>query len=318
MAKTRQTARHSTGGNAPRRELGAGRVVATRAPSIPREDVATLEKAGDNHEAFYLPHSASSDPKTWIPSISKPIFLHAQYSMSKTAHVSNKSTLILHFYLEGIRNASLPPYLVELTLREYLTPSSLRLIAQKYNFTDGIEEHAANVNTWAEAVRYFDNIVIFLTTHAHDDTGDLYGGPDFSADPYEVLKGIFTPGLRKAMKGKHVYLNFLVCGGFADTPGSRMALFKAARRMHATEAIAFSAPGLVPTLTNSFWLEFANRVLVEAAPLRNALPYILSASSTSQFPRHTNLLYNSVLLGAAFPPTASPAAAWGALANLSS
>ncbi|KZP05417.1 hypothetical protein FIBSPDRAFT_967284 [Athelia psychrophila] len=70
-----------------------------------------------------------------------------------------------------------------------------------------------------------------------------------------------------------------------------MALYKAAHKVHANEAIAFSSPGLIPTLTNVFWLDFAIRVLIEGYSLDKALPYMLTATSTSSFVRHTNLLY---------------------------
>lgn len=62
-------------------------------------------------------------------------------------------------------------------------------------------------------------------------------------------------------------------------------------RIHATEAIAFSSPKLVPSLTNPFWLEFSQRVLVEGFPLQQALTHMLATTSTSPFVRHTNLLY---------------------------
>lgn len=62
-------------------------------------------------------------------------------------------------------------------------------------------------------------------------------------------------------------------------------------RIHATEAIAFSSPGLVPALTNSFWMDYSVRVLLEGFHLQDALPYMLSSTSTSPFVRHTNLLY---------------------------
>lgn len=65
-------------------------------------------------------------------------------------------------------------------------------------------------------------------------------------------------------------------------------------RVHAKEVIAFSSAGLIPTLTNTFWLDFASRVLLEGFGLRQALPYMLSATSTSCFVRHTNLVYAQV------------------------
>ncbi|KZP26989.1 hypothetical protein FIBSPDRAFT_886886 [Athelia psychrophila] len=165
------------------------------------------------------------------------------------------------------------------------------MIDQEYNFTASIDKHTANVNKWVDDVSSYDRVVVFITTHAHDETGDLYGGPGFSSDPYGVLNGLFPKSLRRAFKDGSVYLNFLVCGGFAETLSSRMVLFKAARQLHAHEAIAFSSPGLIPSLTNGFWLDFAFRFMIKGASLGDALPYMLSATSTSQFVRHTNLLY---------------------------
>lgn len=42
--------------------------------------------------------------------------------------------------------------MVEFSLKDYLGPSSLRLIEQEYNFTDGIDGHAANVAGWVKDI----------------------------------------------------------------------------------------------------------------------------------------------------------------------
>ncbi|KZP23225.1 hypothetical protein FIBSPDRAFT_889841 [Athelia psychrophila] len=243
------------------------------------------------YRAFYGLDSNRKDLHSWVPALPTPITLSGEYSLGRRAHVSNTSTLILHFCLEGLQNPSLPPHLLNLSLQEYLTPPLLRLLEQRYDFTEGVDEHTANVKEWVRDVYSYDRVVVFITTHAHDITGDLYGGPEFSSDPYQVLNALFPRSLRKAFKDRTVYLNFLICGGFAETACSRMALFKAARRIYADEAIAFSSPGLIPSLTNAFWLDFVFRVLIEGASLQDALPIMLTATSTSQFVRHTNLLY---------------------------
>lgn len=62
-------------------------------------------------------------------------------------------------------------------------------------------------------------------------------------------------------------------------------------RVNADEALAFSSPGLIPALINGFYLDFANRVLVENFRLKDAIPQLLAATSTAAFVRHTNLLY---------------------------
>ncbi|KZP12665.1 hypothetical protein FIBSPDRAFT_898039 [Athelia psychrophila] len=246
------------------------------------------------YRAFYISVSNSEDPHAWVPVLYRPIALSAEFTLSRNSHVSNASTLILHFCLDGLQSQSLPPYLLELVLKEYLDPAQLKLIEQAYDFTDGIDEHEASVNEWVQTIPSYHRVIIFVTTHAHDTSGDLYSTPAFSSDPYQVLKALFPSSLRHALKGRKVFLNFLVCGGFADTPSSRIVMFKAARKVHAKEVIAFSSAGLIPTLTNTFWLDFASRVLLEGFGLRQALPYMLSATSTSCFVRHTNLVYAQV------------------------
>ncbi|KAF7983529.1 hypothetical protein HWV62_21084 [Athelia sp. TMB] len=180
------------------------------------------------YRAFYKRHSVAKE--TWIPSLARPISLRAEYTLARNSHVSNSSTLILHFHLPGLARPSLPSRLIEFVLREYLDPCSLRIIEVPYDFSDGFDSHAARAEECVAAIASSERTLSFITTHAHVTTGDLYGGPDFSADPYEVLKALFPPVLRKAFRGKRVYLFFLVCGGFTDSAISRLAMFKAARK----------------------------------------------------------------------------------------
>lgn len=79
--------------------------------------------------------------------------LNVHYSLSKHSHVLSTSTLILHFYLAGLASKSLAPHVLEMTLREYLAPDSLRLIEESYDFTDYIDDHISNVSKWLGDVR---------------------------------------------------------------------------------------------------------------------------------------------------------------------
>ena len=104
----------------------------------------------DSLQAFYRIKSIAN--QTWIPSLAKPITLHAEYSLSRNSHVSNTPTLILHFRLAGLASKSFPPGLIEFVLREYLSPPLLRFIEVPYDFTNGLESHKALVSQWAEAI----------------------------------------------------------------------------------------------------------------------------------------------------------------------
>ncbi|KZP30364.1 hypothetical protein FIBSPDRAFT_884274 [Athelia psychrophila] len=63
-------------------------------------------------------------------------------------------------------------------------------------------EHEANMSKWLKHVSSYDRVVVFITTHVHDTTSNLYGGP-------EVLTALFLSTLRKAFKDRTIYLNFL-------------------------------------------------------------------------------------------------------------
>lgn len=103
-------------------------------------------------QGFYLSITDQEHPTSWVPVLPGPLILNAQYAMSQKSHVSNTSTLILHFFLKGIRIDNLAPYVVELVLREYLEPRKLCIINQMYDFTDNIDDHADNVKEWVQAV----------------------------------------------------------------------------------------------------------------------------------------------------------------------
>ncbi|KZP17781.1 hypothetical protein FIBSPDRAFT_894021 [Athelia psychrophila] len=229
-----------------------------------------VDKLGNTpYHAFYGLDSNHKDLHSWVPALPIPITLSVEYSLSMSAHVSSASTLILHFYLQGLKNRTLLPYLLELALQEYIPLVSLQMIDQEYNF----DKHTANVNKWVEDVFSYNRVVVFITTHAHDETGDHSGGPGFSSDPYNVLNGLFPKPLHQAFKDRTAF-------DLTSNP-----------RVHAHEAIAFLSLGLIPSLTNGFWLNFAFRVIIEGTSLGDALPYMLSATSMSQYVRHTNLLY---------------------------
>lgn len=96
----------------------------------------------------------SQPPAVLGPVLIHPVTLNADYSPFKKAHISNSSTSILHLYLTGLENKSLPPDQVELVLKKYLDHHLLKTIEQVYDFRDGIDAHKDNVNKWVEAVWY--------------------------------------------------------------------------------------------------------------------------------------------------------------------
>lgn len=62
-------------------------------------------------------------------------------------------------------------------------------------------------------------------------------------------------------------------------------------RMKLDELVAFSAPQLQTSLTCGFFLDYAQRVLIEGYTLESDFKSLLVATSQSNFARHTNLVY---------------------------
>lgn len=61
--------------------------------------------------------------------------------------------------------------------------------------------------------------------------------------------------------------------------------------MNVDDLIAFSAPKLQASLTGSFFVDYAQRILVEGYTLKSHFKSLLSASAQSNVARHTNIVY---------------------------
>ncbi|KZP29566.1 hypothetical protein FIBSPDRAFT_884960 [Athelia psychrophila] len=238
MAKTKITVRKSTGGDTPRRQLAhkaGGAPIATAIAARP-----TVSPYPRRSLLLKLGTTASSEPRTTVssePQTGSLLEPSAGASPEPDTHEVSWAKY---------RITSLPLYLPELALQEYISAPSLGFIEQVYIFTDGIDEHEANVNKWLkQGCRvYYDSCA------QHDQR--LVRGPEFSALPYDVLTALFPSALRKAFKNRTIYLNFL-------------------------------------TRTAQEWC--SSKLLTKGSSLEQALPYMLTTTSTSSFVRHTNLLY---------------------------
>lgn len=62
-------------------------------------------------------------------------------------------------------------------------------------------------------------------------------------------------------------------------------------RMKVDDLVAFSATKLQPSLTSTFFVDYAQRVLVEGYPLQGHFKSILTTSTQSNVACHTNLVY---------------------------
>lgn len=78
--------------------------------------------------------------------------------------------------------------------------------------------------------RNYDSVVVCVTNHSHDETGDMYSGPTSSADCGDVFELLFPPRLCDALEGRKVLLMMLACGAFVENLAPRTALLKLSRR----------------------------------------------------------------------------------------
>ena len=124
------------------------------------------------------------------------------------------------------------------------------------------------------------------------------------------MESLFPPILRSFLRYKELTLFMLSCGALIRQKDSFQALADFVKRwinpvaltvsgsnfchsMKVDELVAFSAPQLQVSLTCGFFMDYAQRILVEGYTLNGNFKALLAATAQSNLARHTNLVYFS-------------------------
>jgi len=110
--------------------------------------------------------------------------------MTSCSQVSSDSLLILHFILESLEAAGFPAHLLYEYIQAFIGRDAVAFEEVVFNLCD-LEQQAAHEQEINQLVQHLSvhapqRVVIFITTHSHDITGDLYVSPDSCALVSEV------------------------------------------------------------------------------------------------------------------------------------
>ena len=110
--------------------------------------------------------------------------------MTSQSQVCTDGLLILHFILESLDGIGSPAQLLYQYMRSFISPSAIVYEEVIFNMgsADQVVSHGCAMNQLMERLssNQAEWVVIFITNHSHDDTGDLFVGPVSCAPVVEV------------------------------------------------------------------------------------------------------------------------------------
>ena len=124
------------------------------------------------------------------PGMDSPMKVQRQFQMSSRSQVSTDNLLVLHFILQSLDGTGSPAHLLSQYMQGFICPS--KVIYEEMVFNMGTNEqvinHGCAVNDMAKHLSANDAqcVVIFITNHSHDVSGDLFVSPGLCATMTEV------------------------------------------------------------------------------------------------------------------------------------
>jgi hypothetical protein len=110
--------------------------------------------------------------------------------MTSHSQVCSDHLIILHFILESLDPIGSPACLLYQYIQSFIDDDNVTYEEVMFNFGD-IKKHVAHQVTMEQLLHRLSlnparRVIVFLTNHSNDLTGDLYVSPDSSALVSEV------------------------------------------------------------------------------------------------------------------------------------
>ncbi|KAI5987992.1 hypothetical protein F5J12DRAFT_786963 [Pisolithus orientalis] len=275
MVKTKQTAKKTTGGRAPRVSLAglkarekhaakSSKAHARKAPVAKKRRMRNLAKVTQLPVTFrcvscHWKMTRFESPQPYFgfylsgkPVLKHPLVVIGGFEHATTSEVAGNSTAIIHLHLESLELGHAPVHILHTMLQGYFRQDTYHFSQLPFNFAT--EESRAAYDTaaskLASSLTTFAKVVIFLTTHTDEDRGDLFSGMEnkvpIATEVFEFLQGLLLP-LSNIVKG----------GDLIFFPRS-MLLFDA-ERLQLVTTIPFLMSVLDSTLFQGFHVQSAVR-----------------------------------------------------------
>jgi hypothetical protein len=120
--------------------------------------------------------------------------VRGQFQMTSRSQVSSDDLLVLHFILESLEGIGSPARLLHQYMQAFIQPSAIVYEEVVFNMgsVDQLASYGRKVN---ELVQHLSSngaqrVVIFITNHSHEITGDLFVAPAACAPVAEVSESL--------------------------------------------------------------------------------------------------------------------------------
>jgi len=119
-----------------------------------------------------------------------PMKVQGQFQMTSRSQVNTDNLLVFHFILQSIESIGSPPSLLYHYMQGLIRPGAM--IYEEIVFNMGTHEQVINhgraVNDIVQRLSSNEarRVVIFITNHSHDTSGDLFVSPGSCATVTEV------------------------------------------------------------------------------------------------------------------------------------
>jgi hypothetical protein len=138
------------------------------------------------------PATVNGNPnhRAFLPALDSPLVVSGSFQMTAASQVCHEGLTILHFMLTGMESNGMGPKLLGEYMAGFLDQSSFDYIEVEINLaTDSDvvahEQHMTSIwksikcvfrprNIAITHISRHHRILIFITTHSHEDTGDLF------------------------------------------------------------------------------------------------------------------------------------------------
>ncbi|KAI5996824.1 hypothetical protein F5J12DRAFT_785251 [Pisolithus orientalis] len=299
MVKTKQTAKKTTGGRAPRVSLAglkarekqaskSSKAHARKAPVAKKRRMRNLAKVTQLPVTFrcvacHWKMTRFESPQPYFgfylsgkPVLKHPLVVIGGFEHATTSEVAGNSTAIIHLHLESLELGHAPVHILHTMLQGYFTQDTYHFSQLPFNFAT--EESRAAYDTaaskLASSLTTFAEVVIFLTTHTDEDRGDLFSGMEnkvpIATEVFELqfLHGLLLP-FSNIVKGGD--LIFFVCGSTVRKEESFQGLQAAVQHFKPRSMLLFDAERLQLVTTIPFLMSVLDSTIVQGFHVQSAV-----------------------------------------------
>ncbi|KAI0085114.1 hypothetical protein BDY19DRAFT_909243 [Irpex rosettiformis] len=154
--------------------------------------------------------------------------------------------------------------------------------------TNELNAELVNLQWLAQHVKEYDHVMIFLCTHSDNEHGNLFHEPTGSITVEDFFNQLLVVLLKSLQNIKTTFF-LLSCGTVVSQQQPLADLGQVVRRYNIDNFFAFSAPGLVPSITFLFIQQYVTELVFHDCNLAEHLDELLDQCHS--IGHHTHIIW---------------------------